>query len=95
VVRASGGIMIGNQGTMQTYFGVTPRQSLDSGNAVYRPGGGLGKAHAALNWRHAFSERWVGSLGAGVTSLQNAAAGSPLVKRRSNGYAAATVGYRF
>jgi outer membrane scaffolding protein for murein synthesis (MipA/OmpV family) len=95
LVRASAGVLVGNGSTMQTYFGVTSRQSIDSGNAMYTPSGGLGEVHASVNWRHAFSQQWVGSLGAGVTSLQNAAADSPLVKRRSSGYAGATIGYRF
>jgi outer membrane scaffolding protein for murein synthesis (MipA/OmpV family) len=95
VVRANGGVMVGNRSTMQTYFGVTLRQALDSGNPVYTPGGGLGEAHASLNWRHAFSQSWMGSAGVGVTSLRNAAADSPLVKRRGSGFAGATIGYRF
>jgi outer membrane scaffolding protein for murein synthesis (MipA/OmpV family) len=95
VVRASAGVLIGNQSMMQTYFGVTRQQSLDSGNLVYTPGGGLGEVHASLNWRHAFSQQWVGSLDVGATSLRNAAADSPLVKRRGSGYAAAMIGYRF
>jgi outer membrane scaffolding protein for murein synthesis (MipA/OmpV family) len=95
VVRASAGVVIGNQSMMQTYFGVTRQQSLNSGNFMYTPGGGLGEVHASLNWRHAFSQQWVGSLDVGVTSLRNAAADSPLVKRRGSGYVAATIGYRF
>jgi outer membrane scaffolding protein for murein synthesis (MipA/OmpV family) len=95
VLRASAGVLIANQSTMQTYFGVTPQQSLNSGNFVYTPGGGLAEVHASLNWRHAFSQQWVGSLDVGATSLRNAAADSSLVKRRTNGYATATIGYRF
>jgi outer membrane scaffolding protein for murein synthesis (MipA/OmpV family) len=95
LVRVSTGFLYGNRSTMQTYFGVTPQQSANSGNPVYTPGSGIGEMHAALNWRHAFSEHWVGTVGAGVTSLRKGAADSPLVERRNSGYAAVTLGYRF
>jgi outer membrane protein len=95
LVRASTGFLYGNRSTMQTYFGVTPQQSASSGNLVYTPGSGIGEVHAAVNWRHAFSENWVGSVGVGMVSLRHAAADSPLVERRKSGYAAATLGYRF
>lgn len=95
LVRASTGFEFGNRSTMQTFFGVTQQQSASSSNAVYIPGAGIAELHASLDWRHAFSARWVGSLGAGFASLRNAAADSPLVERRNSAYGAATIAYRF
>jgi outer membrane protein len=95
LVRISAGVLYGNRSTMQTYFGVTPQQSINSGNPVYTPGSGIGEVHAGLSWRHAFNENWIGTASTGVTSLRKAAADSPLVERRNSGYAAATLSYRF
>jgi len=95
LVRVSTGFLYGNRSTMQTFFGVTPEQSANSGNPVYTPGSGLGEVHAGLNWRHAFNENWTGTFGVGVTALRKGAADSPLVERRNSGHAAAVLGYRF
>lgn len=95
LVQASAGFAYANRSLMQTYFGVTPQQSADSGNAVYAPKAGVAGGAIDVSWRHAFSREWVGSLAAGVTSLRGSAGDSPLTARRTSAGVGASIGYRF
>jgi outer membrane scaffolding protein for murein synthesis (MipA/OmpV family) len=95
LVRLVAGIAYANRDLMQTFFGVTPQQSANSGNPAYAPHVGIAGESVGLTWRHALGEHWVGTLGLGAEQLHGAAADSPLTVRRTSGVASAAIGYRF
>ncbi|GGC96182.1 MipA/OmpV family protein [Undibacterium terreum] len=95
LVQASAGFAYGNKSLMQTYFGVTPSQSVASSNAVYTPTAGVAGSSVGVMWRHALTQNWVSTVGAEVTRLGDEARDSPLVARRTNASVGASIGYSF
>jgi outer membrane protein len=95
LVRLSADVSYANRSLMQTFFGVTPRQSALSGNAVYTPRAGIAGGGIDLFWRHAFTSRWTGTLGAGVIHLRGPAAGSPVTEKRTSAVIGGGIAYRF
>ncbi len=95
LVQASAGFSYGNKTLMQTYFGVTPAQSVAGTNAVYTPGAGVAGSSVGVMWRHALNQNWVTTVGAQVTRLGSEAGDSPLVERRTNASLGGSIGYRF
>ncbi|MBI5918632.1 MAG: MipA/OmpV family protein [Nitrosomonadales bacterium] len=95
LVQLHAGFAAVNQAKMQTFFGVTPSQSANSGNAVYTPSAGVAGAQVGVNWRHAFSASWTADAGLGLTTLRGSAANSPLTQRQSSVYTGLGIGYRF
>jgi MipA family protein len=73
----------GNREHEQTWFGVTPTQSLQSGLPTYTPGGGVNTVgvHAALTYRA--SEHVIWRAFANLKDLAGQAADSPIVERRT------------
>jgi outer membrane protein len=63
---------------LQSYYGVTPAESLASGHPVYTPASGLRDITLATGWRMDINDRWVGFWGASVSRLLGPAAASPL-----------------
>lgn len=68
---------------LQTWFGVTPEQSLRSGYAPYTPNAGLRDMSIYANLRSQLAPRWVLLGGVASTRLIGSAADSPLVRRPS------------
>lgn len=95
LVQLSGGFAYGNKTLMQTYFGVTPAQSVTSSNAIYTPKAGVAGSSVGVSWRHAINEHWVSTVGMEVARLGSEAGDSPLVSRRTTAAVGATIGYRF
>ncbi len=73
----------GDRKHVQTYYGVTPRQTLYSGYSTYLTKAGFTSVGAAVNWRHVIDKQWSVLTLAGVKTLTGDAADSPLTKRRS------------
>ena len=65
---------------MQTYFGVTPAQSLRSGLAAFDAGAGLKSVGAMLSTEYAVTENWKLLASAGYTRYLNDAASSPITE---------------
>lgn len=85
----------GNREHEQTWFGVTPTQSLQSGLPVYTPGGGVNTVgvHAALTYRaseHVFWRAFVN-----LKNLAGQAADSPIVERRTEHVIGLGAAYHF
>jgi outer membrane scaffolding protein for murein synthesis (MipA/OmpV family) len=80
-VTLSAGLSGAGGNYMQTWFGVTPDQSAESGYAVYEPGSGLIGARLAAEWRAEFEYSLAGYVNVGVGRLLGPAADSPLTKR--------------
>ena len=83
----------------QAYFGVTPLESLRSGYAPYRPGGGLRKVGAGAGAAYLVSERITLATFGEYGRLVDDAARSPIVRGRGGSRDQVTVGtaltYRF
>jgi len=79
----------------QSYYGVTPDVSANTGLPAYAPGGGLLYVTGGLLYGVELGKTWmiVGNLEA--RRLQGAAARSPLVEQPTSRYASASLAYRF
>lgn len=80
---------------LQTWFGVTPEQSLRSGYAAYAPRAGLRDATLHAHLRSQLSPRWVLLGGVSATRLLGPAADSPLVRQASSLAVNAGLAYSF
>jgi outer membrane protein len=84
-----------NQDYMQTYFGVTPKQSAASGYEEHKTGSGLRDLRLRLGWIQIFSPTTMGLFMINQTYWQGDAADSPIVHDRRNTMVIAAVAYRF
>ncbi|MYM38056.1 MipA/OmpV family protein [Duganella qianjiadongensis] len=73
----------GDHKHVQTYFGVTPRQSMYSGYNTFLTKAGFTSVGAAVNWNHVIDKQWSVHTVAGFRTLTGDAADSPLSKRRT------------
>lgn len=82
---------------MQTYYGVTPEQSANTGGRypVYEPNAGLRDVTATIGLRTEFNASWVGIVGAGASRTLGPAAKSPLVTERNGWSVNGGLAYRF
>lgn len=82
-LSAAVGVSYAGDRYMETWYGVTPEQSLRSGLPVYKPGSGLRDVSASLGFRHDLSKDWLVIGGMGTNRLLGPAAGGPLVTSRT------------
>ncbi|MDJ0511859.1 MAG: MipA/OmpV family protein [Methyloceanibacter sp.] len=82
---------------MDTYFGVTPKQSRNSraGIPVYTPDGGIKDVFIELGGSYDISERWVFKGGVRYGRLLDQAADSPLVETPDQVSGVVGLAYRF
>jgi outer membrane scaffolding protein for murein synthesis (MipA/OmpV family) len=85
----------GNKEHEQTWFGVTPIQSLQSGLPVYTPGGGVNTVgvHATLTYRASEHVFWRAF--ANLKDLVGQAGNSPIVEQRTERVIGVGVAYHF
>lgn len=72
-------VSFGSQKFMDTYFGIKPDESQDSGLAEFQPEPGIYGAGMELGARYLFNERWGIEGAARWTRLMNSSADSPIV----------------
>lgn len=84
-----------DQSYMQTWFGVTPGQSITSGYAIYQAESGIKNVGLGINLRHRLGTNWILSADAGLVRLTGAAEYSPMTVSNMNMNILAMVGYRF
>lgn len=84
-----------NRSYNQSYFGVSLRDTMNSGNMPYAPGGGLRDVAVSARWNWALSPGWMISSGARAARLQGDARRSPLVERATNITVSTGLAYRF
>ena len=89
------GMNIVNGSYNNTFFGVTPSESLKSGNPVYQAHGGIKDIHATVRWNWSLSPSWMLASSAQVGSLQGSAKRSPLVERPTTYSVSTALAYRF
>lgn len=80
---------------METYFGVTPQQSLASGLSAYTIGAGLKRVDVEASVGYMLTDRWMIRGQLGVGQLLGDAGNSPIVQSKSQPYGMLTVGYKF
>jgi outer membrane protein len=91
----SAGLTIANRHHVQSFFGVSPEQSLRSGNPVYAASGGVKDVHLGARWNWAVSPSWLLTAGAQATRLTGSAKDSPLVERPTNLTVTTALAWRF
>lgn len=84
-----------NQNYMQTYFGVTPTQSINSNYAQYTPGAGIKDVGLSLSVSHNLSQRWTLVADARFTRLTGDAQYSPIVYSKNQAAFMTGLAYRF
>lgn len=73
-----------------TWYGVSDRQSAQSGYHKYKIGSGLTSINYGINWQHSFNENWSGYSDINYTSLENKVGESPFISKSD--YVTFTVG---
>jgi len=85
----------GDNKHMQTYYGVTATQSLNSGYRQYRAKAGFENVSVGVNWNHVLDANWSVNSGLGVNRLTSDAADSPLTKRKTTPMVMTALIYKF
>jgi outer membrane protein len=94
-VSVSGGVSAANRNYNMAYFGVSPQQAINSGNARYDAVGGLKDARLGVRWNWALSPSWLLTSNLQATRLLGSAKNSPLVERPTNLTVSTAIAYRF
>lgn len=68
---------------MRTWYGVSDRQSANSGYRRYNPKGGLESVGLGASWVLPLSKEWSWTVAAEARRLYGDAADSPIVKERN------------
>jgi outer membrane scaffolding protein for murein synthesis (MipA/OmpV family) len=79
----------------QTYFGVTPSQSNNSGYAQFAPGSGVYAYFLSGNWKHSFDKNWSTQVIVTATSYTDKVAESPIVESKFGVAAFTSLNYSF
>ncbi len=79
----------------QHIFGVTPLQSLRSGNAIYRPAGGLKSIDLSAGANYQLTSHWSVGVSSNFSFLRGDAKDSPIVEKKTQISTLANVIYRF
>jgi len=93
--NVSVGASVGDHRFMQSYYGVTPAESVSSGYPVYTPGAGLRDITLGMGWRTEINPRWVALWGGAVGRLLGPAARSPLTTSTRQWGLNAGIAWRF
>ena len=80
---------------MQSYFGVSAAQAVDTGYAPYAPSSGWRDLSVSLGARSEFGERWIGYVGVSQAWLLGPARSSPLSQQPSSWAVSGGLAWRF
>lgn len=94
-VTLAAGVTLVNRSHNAAFFGVGEEESVNSGNAMYAPGGGLKDVHLGARWNWALTPGWMLTSHVQASRLQGDARRSPLVERPTNMTVSAAIAYRF
>lgn len=94
-LRVAASIDFADADHMQTWFGVSPAQSVASGLPVYSAGAGARDTAIGAVWTHSFDRHWFTVVTARVSVLLEDAQDSPLVEEEFQFVQGAMLGYRF
>lgn len=80
---------------MQSWFGVTPQQAVDSGYRPYSPGAGLKSAGFGITMIYFVNKHWFVSADGALRRLLGSAAQSPVIQSKTNGVCDISINYQF
>ncbi|MDI1244429.1 MAG: MipA/OmpV family protein [Rhodoferax sp.] len=86
---------LANADYMQSYFGVTAAQSVNSGYATYKPGAGLRDVRVNLSLTYRITPEISATAGVSASTLSGDASDSPLVRQKSTTTGLLAVAYSF
>jgi outer membrane scaffolding protein for murein synthesis (MipA/OmpV family) len=89
------GAVYGDNKHAQTYFGVTPTQTIYSGYKTYTAKAGFENVSAGVSWNHVIDKTWSVQTAVGVSRLLSDAADSPLTKRKTTPMVMTGISYKF
>ena len=95
VMFAGPSVTFADRKHLQTEYGISPRQSLQSGYPVYAAHGGLEAAGFGFSATRFFTPHVLGNANLSVSELLGAAAHSPLVERNTQASLSFSVAYRW
>jgi outer membrane protein len=95
MVTAHVGATWANGEYMQTFFGVTPTQSANSGFSEFTAHAGVKDVDAGLRADYRLDQHWFVSTNIGVKRLEGDAAKSPITFANTEGTFMTVLGYRF
>lgn len=84
-----------NAKSTDSFYGITPQESVTTGLPAYHAGSGLLFASVGVLWSVDLSQKWIVVGSVESRHLEGDAADSPLAERGSNYYASAGLAYRF
>jgi MipA family protein len=94
-LQLSAALTFGSDTYLQSWYGITPEQSLRTGYPAYKPGNGLRDLAAGVTLRHEFSSDWGSYLHTGGSVHLGAARQSPLVREPLGWSVGGGLVYRF
>lgn len=94
-VSFNAGVTLVNADYNRAYFGVTEADAWNSGNRIYRPGGGLKDVRVGARWNWALSPSWMLTTNLQATRLVGSVRTSPLVERPTNVTVSTAFAFRF
>lgn len=94
-VRASVSADWADQNYMQTYFGVTPTQSMNSGYAQYNAGAGIKSVNFGVGLTQKFGPNWALVVNARLARLTGDAENSPIVYSKTQAIVMSAIAYHF
>ncbi|WP_322104602.1 MipA/OmpV family protein [Paraburkholderia sp. J41] len=80
---------------MQSWFGVTPQQSVDSGYRQYGASAGLKSAGFGLTMVYFVNKHWFVSADGALKRLLGSAAHSPIIQTKTEGVCDVSINYQF
>ncbi|RPD95904.1 MipA/OmpV family protein [Candidatus Pantoea deserta] len=95
VVTFQGSTLFGDARYMNTYYGVSEKQSAHSGYARYNAAGGYYGYDLGMTWSHQFTPHWGAWASVDYTRLDKHASDSPIVKKNGGTYGTLAVTYLF
>lgn len=88
-------VLFGDARYLNTWYGVSRKQSERSGYARYSSSGGLYGVDTGVTWTHQFSEHWGGWFSVDYAWLAKNAARSPIVMQRGGTTGTLAISYTF
>ncbi|MES2934200.1 MAG: MipA/OmpV family protein [Pseudomonadota bacterium] len=85
----------GDRAHVQSHFGVTERQSIDSGYRSYSPNASFEQVSTKVAWVHVIDKQWSVRTAVGLLRVVGQAADSPLIKSKSTPTLTSTLNYVF
>jgi outer membrane scaffolding protein for murein synthesis (MipA/OmpV family) len=95
VMFAGPSVTIADRKHLQTVYGISPRQALQSGYPVFAAQGGLQSAGFGFSATKFFTPHWLANTDLAVSELLGSAGRSPLVERKTQATLALSVAYRW